>query len=263
MYWSDLRYRSPMRAAVGLIVPVIAASVVISGYSVIRHQILDPHRRNPVEVFLDRMANLTAAIREGQATGSIIEGETTVSCTLACIDQYETNGEPNYFHTFKYVLVNPVPRAWWPAATFGEKPIALGEKLPRDMGEWQKGYVNWGVGIIGHAYYDGGVWMVIIYGVILGFFFRFFDEKLRLQPTNGFVLGTFGAISSNTITFSRGDIATFSLEIIASLISGWMLARLARFVWGTEELATPEDEDGFEWDEAEEDPLHPAGARSA
>lgn len=43
-----------------------------------------------------------------------------------------------------------------------------GESLPRDLRMWTRGYVNWGVGIIGHAYYDGGMWMVLVYGLILG-----------------------------------------------------------------------------------------------
>ncbi|MBX3355834.1 MAG: hypothetical protein KF724_09065 [Phycisphaeraceae bacterium] len=257
MYWSNLRYRSPLRALGGLVLPVAAASVIISGYSVIRHQILNPHERNPIEVFTDRLFSMTSAIREGEATGSIIEGESTISCTLACIDQYSRNGSPNWFHTFRFVFSNPVPRVWWPEGVLGEKPVALGEVLPRDLGEWETGYINWGVGIVGHAYYDGGVWVVIIYGVILGFFFRYYDDKMSHQPENGFILGTLGAMSSNIITFSRGDIATFAVDILACMVAGWLLMRVSRFIWGTVVLE-PVDEEADPYD-IEQESLPVAG----
>lgn len=240
MYWSTLRYRTPGRVLSAMLIPAISASVVISAYSVIRHQISAPSERNPIEVFASRISEMMHAIKEKRASGSIIEGETTVSCTLACIDQFENHGEPTYLHTFRFMIANPVPRAWWPS-WLGSKPEALGESLPRDLRMWTRGYVNWGVGIIGHAYYDGGMWMVLVYGLILGSAFRYLDERLRIQPMNGFLVATVGAMGPNLLILSRGELGLFGIELLATAFSGWLIAKPAGFLFGTVEIERPDD----------------------
>ena len=42
------------------------------------------------------------------------------------------------------------------------------QTLPRDTGQWRRGYVNWGPGIVGHCFHEGGIPMAVFYGLVFG-----------------------------------------------------------------------------------------------
>jgi len=180
----------------------------------------------------------------GDAESALREDAITVS--LLCIEEFHRNGDPEYFHTLFYVLGHPIPRQWWP-----EKPQAVGESLPESLGEFSDGYVNWGPGIIGNAFHDGGVWMAAIYGLLVGGVFRIFDDILRRQPLNPWPIAMLAAMSPKIVAYSRGDIAVYTAELLGLVILFIVILKVAGLVFGST------DEDAFhvemddEWDEAD------------
>ena len=160
---------------------------------------------------------------------------------LLCIEEYTRKTSPDYFHTVRYVLTNPIPRDWWP-----DKPVALGEFLPRDRGEWVDGKVNWGPSIIGNAFHDGGLWMAGLYGLVFGGAFRVFDQLLAEQPNNPWLVMLLAAASPKIVALSRGDITIYIVAIVGLLVVATISLRLAMMIFGKvdeHEFADPIDEE--------------------
>jgi hypothetical protein len=242
-YWAKWRYQSPT-ATLGRIGGLgVGAIVVILAYSGFRHDYMGEADSG---IAMDRIKQLLRFEIDtgGDAESALREDAITVS--LLCIEEFHRNGDPEYFHTLFYVLGHPIPRQWWP-----EKPQAVGESLPESLGEFSDGYVNWGPGIIGNAFHDGGVWMAAIYGLLVGGVFRIFDDILRRQPLNPWPIAMLAAMSPKIVAYSRGDIAVYTAELLGLVILFIVILKVAGLVFGST------DEDAFhvemddEWDEAD------------
>ena len=246
LYWFRWRYKPPP-ATVGLMLGLgVAAFFVILVYSTFRHDFMG---EADSAVATDRIKQLLKF--DFQMT-SEVEGllqDESVAAGLLCVEKFHRTGSPDYFHTFRFILANPIPRDWWP-----DKPQALGESLPESLGEFSDGYVNWGTSIIGNAFHDGGIWMAAIYGCILGFLFRVLDDIMTRQPLNPWPIAMLTAISSKLIGYSRGDIAVYSVEIIGVVVVTFLAMASLKMIFGSvpeEEFhLDPDDED----DEYEHEP---------
>ncbi len=233
LYWLRLRYTSRGLNVTVLLVAAFLILMLLAGYSTIRHQ---RYGLTPVERTVDMLRQLPSAIVNVGDTKGLL-GSNAVEASLATIHLYTTEWDPQPFFNVWFILVNPVPRSVWPS-----KPESLGQTLPRDLGWWRYGYVNWGPGIVGHGYHEGGLHMLVFYGVFLGMAFRFFDELLMRQSGNPFLLGIMSAIAGQIIAYSRGDIGVFSMQIASGVITGLMLSYVARVFFGTG-MVYPSDED--------------------
>jgi hypothetical protein len=224
-YWARWRYQRPS-ATIGRILALgVGASIVILVYSGFRHDFMGDADSG---VAMDRIRQLMKFQLDtsGDAAGFLQEDAITVS--LLCIEEFHRNGDPDYFHTLRFVLSNPIPRDIWP-----EKPQALGESLPESLGEFSDGYVNWGPGIIGNAFHDGGLWMAGIYGLLLGGVFRIFDDILRRQPLNPWPIAILAAMSPKIVAYSRGDIALYTTELIGLMVVTVIMMKLIKPIFGT------------------------------
>jgi hypothetical protein len=110
--------------------------------------------------------------------------------------------------------------------------MGLGYTLPKDSRA--KGTrATWGPGIVGHGFHEGGLHMLVFYAVLCAAGMRFLDELLARQPGNPYLLGAFAAMSGHIIGWPRGDIATFSVQIIGCFLAAIVLNWLGRVVFGT------------------------------
>src|SRR5690606_6617347 len=95
-------------------------------------------------------------------------------------DRLISNGElaPAPFNTFKFLASYPIPRQIW-----NNKPKPLGNTIARDVIGRR---TSFGVGVAGHAAYEGGVIVaaLLAYLAVLGV--KLIDEPLKRQPTNPF-----------------------------------------------------------------------------
>ena len=120
-------------------------------------------------------------------------------------DRFVTTGllEPKPFNTFKFFLTYPIPRSLYP-----DKPEGLGSVITRQV---LKKTTTWGTGVAGHAAYEGGIIIAIMFGYLAGFGCRIFDDPLWRQPTNPFLIAMLAAAAMQLIAFAylysvkRGD----------------------------------------------------------
>jgi hypothetical protein len=155
-------------------------------------------------------------------------GSDAVSVSLATVHVYEEELPKQPMGSAVFVAVNPIPRAWWP-----DKPEALGSTLPEYLGQWRYGYINWGPGLIGNFYADGGFIVMPIYALLFGLFMRWFDTQLLRDPRNPYLLAVLVAISGQWLAMPRGDVGVFAVQVIAAFIAVRLVAIVARRVHGT------------------------------
>jgi hypothetical protein len=224
-YWAKWRYQRPA-ATIGRILALgVGAAIVILAYSGFRHDFMGDADSG---IAMDRIRQLMKFQLETSGDAESFLQEDAITVSLLCIEEFHRNGDPDYFHTLRFVLSNPIPRDIWP-----EKPQALGESLPESLGEFSDGYVNWGTGIIGNAFHDGGLWMAGIYGLLVGGVFRIFDDILRRQPLNPWPIAMLAAMSPKIVAYSRGDIAIYTVELVGLTVITVIMMKLIKPIFGT------------------------------
>ena len=236
LYWLRLRYSRPTRSVMILGALGVITLGLTAGWSAIRFR--------GTASMVDKFEGVVSSGASGSRMLDLFDGDVAAECACIAIHHYTHEATPQPFFTIKYLLSNPVPRAFWP-----EKPKALGETLPHDLGVWKTGYVNWGPCIVGHGFHEGGAvggyFMLLFYGALFGGVMRFFDELMRRQPNNPYLIATLGATSPQIIAFSRGDIGYFCVAIVGVSLTGLLVPLFIRLFSGT----------GFRYPKAGEEPL--------
>jgi hypothetical protein len=225
-YWLGLRYKKPVfnLTLAGLFAVLVI--LLVGAYTQVRHF----DRRG--EKKERNLMNSFAALQEipshlFELDVEVLGGQNAAQTSLAAIHLYTTELEPRPFHTLIYVLVNPIPRAVWP-----DKPVGLGYSLPKDS-RVRGTRATWGPGIVGHGFHEGGLHMLVFYGLLCALALRFLDELLVRQPGNPYILAAFATMTPHIVGWSRGDIGTFTLQLIACFLAGAALGFLGRLFFGT------------------------------
>lgn len=133
--------------------------------------------------------------------------------------------QPKPLNTFAFIAVYPIPRSLYPG-----KPVAIGEVITQEIG-WSS--TNWGVSVSGHAAYEGGLVVAAMFGYFATFLVRLFDDPLRRQPTNPFLIAMLVAAGPHLIAWPRGDLSSMSFEVGECFFFAWGLAVVCRFIYGT------------------------------
>ncbi|MEQ8849344.1 hypothetical protein [Botrimarina sp.] len=231
VYWLTLRYKSISQTVLWVAISMAVVLPVLAGYSLIRHSFYWSGESG-LELSMAALEKLPRAIQNADVT-SILDGQDSVEVGLTTI-HYVNNPDRGvltgqHFFVPYYVLVNPIPRSVWP-----EKPESIGAVLPRQLGVWKKtGYINWGVNVVGQCYYDGGLHIHLLYGLITGWVLRLLDEMLIRKPGNPFMLALLSASSSQVLALSRGCIETFIMQIVAASAVVLFIAWLGRVLFGS------------------------------
>ena len=167
--------------------------------------------------------------------GTLIKGQNDAVFALWCLDAFPDRHEPRHLFTFKYIAYHPIPRAWWP-----DKPLPLSKLIAR-LGDLEK------VGVdkitlppcaIGYAQAEGGFYALLLYALFYGQFTRFFDQVVRLNPGNPFLILPTGCALGQVLGLARGDLAVFTNLIILSFLSIWLILLFARSIIGQKVPAT-------------------------
>jgi hypothetical protein len=130
------------------------------------------------------------------------------------------------FNTFKFMLVYPIPRRIWP-----DKPQSLG-RIITHQGLGRK--TTWGTGVAGHAAFEGGLIIAVMFGYLAAFGVRFFDDPLRRQPSNPFLIAMLAAAAMHIVAWPRGDLAVMTFEVAECFFFTIGLAICGRFLFGTD-----------------------------
>jgi hypothetical protein len=227
-YWLRGRVRNPGSVIVTLSIFAMVSGVALTGLSIVRGVKQNPDLSIAAAAW-QKLKSIPTMATQGDS--STLFGGDSVDASLAAIQLYDI-GEPTQpFFTLRWIAVNPIPRAWWP-----EKPEALGYTLPIDVGYVRMhGEINLGPGIIGHCFHEGGYLFVIFYAVLFAAIMRFADALISRDPNNPYLLAMFAGASGHILGFARGDIALFSMLILVSIVTIFILNLLTRAIFGTQQ----------------------------
>jgi hypothetical protein len=132
---------------------------------------------------------------------------------------------PKPFNTFKFLMVYPVPRMLWP-----NKPVSLGRTITHEV---QGRKTSWGTGVAGHAAYEGGLIVAVMFGYFAAFGVRLFVDPLARQPENPFLIAMLACASMQLLAWPRGDLSVMTFETVESLLFVFGLGIVCRIVFGT------------------------------
>jgi len=228
VYWMRFRYARPIKTLIVVGFVGLFGVLLINGYSTFRHSL---QQRGPKDfaTLVQAVADLPSKMFRTD-TGNQMLGQNAVEASLLAIHVYQTERWPGFekqpFHSVEFVLVNPIPRAFWP-----QKPEAFGQSLPRETGK-RTGVENWGPGIVGHGFFEGGLHVLVVYAIVAGIVMRLFDDLMMRFPSNPYLLGILAANSGQIIGWSRGDIGVFTVQIIGGLIAAGIILLFARALFG-------------------------------
>jgi len=232
-YWVRYRYARPIRTLIIIGLIGVVGTLMVNGYSSFRHHLQKSGNKNVgtlVRAVLDLPSRM---LTFNEHTSDQMLGQNAVDVSLLAINVYQTEQWPGFdtqpLHSLKFIAVNPIPRAFWP-----DKPEGLGRTLPRDT-KLRGGRETWGPGIVGHGFHEGGLHMLVFYAFIVGTLLRLFDELLARFPGNPYLLGILATNAGQIVGWPRGDIGTFTVQIIGGVIAGLFIMLIGRIVFGQEQ----------------------------
>ena len=222
-YWVRLRYVSRARCIAILGSMAAVGVVILAAYSVGRHG-----TERTMQDKFQRYKELPGKMLALKGF-NLLASETTTLGALVAIQHYTRHAEPRPFHTLYFILCSPIPRAYWPG-----KPKGLGYLLPRESGQNKRmGNLTWPGGIVAAGYHEGGLAMLVLYGLLIGIAIAFLDEMIVQQCNNPYMLAIVCGISAHVIGHMRGDMSTFTNQIMISIAAVLAVSYFGRFFFGT------------------------------
>jgi hypothetical protein len=231
LYWIWLRYKSNAQIVAWTLGAAAVCLPIMAGFGMVRHMFSHDDRvLGMAERGMAVVRELPNAIKVGGSLEGFM-GQDSVECALMTIHIMNDSSrrlEVDPLYSIKYALSNPVPRSLWP-----DKPESLGIVLGEVSGLLARGInANLGINVVGQCYYDGGLWIHLLYGVAVGAFLRFFDELLIRQPGNPLLTGALGFMSGHMIGWNRGAIEVMGMQIALGFFAMWGLSLFMRMIFG-------------------------------
>lgn len=178
---------------------------------------------------------------------SLLSGQYAGSVSMFLIENYPENYEYRHLQSIYYFFILPVPRQWWP-----DKPYPISMEIAQQA---RISRVNWkklklGPGIVGHAAAEGGFYALILYGIVGGLFFRFFDEVVRLNIDSPFVVLAIGSSLGQFLGLARGSVPNFAFIAVLTIAGSlFIMIVLGKVVEKFSPTPVPEDEpESVEWE---------------
>ncbi len=222
-YHRRFKLMQPSRMLLYMIPILLAVGVVISAFTAIRD-----NRKTAESDVRETVAKMQQAeVQRG--IKDILGGQSCGSAALWAIEQWPDKSEPRYLYSLKYMGYWWVPRHFWP-----EKPAPLGNDIAR-LARIPR--MNWDLitippGVIGYATAEGGILAIVIYALFFGQLLRFFDELIRLNPNNPFVILPAGCATGQVLGLARGGIALFTNLLIIGFLSTYIILSVANKMFG-------------------------------
>lgn len=226
-YWFSLRYKHWATTSILLGSMFLVAFSLLLGYSAVRHfdRRGDMKERN-LGSAAEALTQLPKEIFNTSGLETML-GQNAAQTSLAAIHIYSNEYDPEPFHTVKFVSTIWIPRAFWE-----DKPLGLGYMLPKKT-RTRGTRATWGPGIVGHGFHEGGLHMLVFYGVIMGLGMRYWDELMVRQPRNAYLMACFASMSGHIFGWCRGDIGTFTIQLVGAFITLMLFCFAGRLVFGT------------------------------
>jgi len=223
-YYRWARYVAPSKLILYMIPLLAAATVVTSAFTAIRGETSKGYSTDPQAVM---RAMIHADVKKGGE--DVASGQACAGAMMWALEQYPRYLEPKPLFSLKYMAMYFVPRQLWL-----DKPSPLSTKVASlaKLKRVNRDKVLIPPGVIGYAAAEGGMYALIIYALFFGQFTRFFDELVRQNPTNPFIILPTGCVIGQFLGLARGDLASFTDIIIISFVTTMTLMFLAKLLFG-------------------------------
>ncbi len=222
-YHRRARDIKPIRLILGLLPIVLFVALAVSAFTAIRN-----NRDTAQSQVTDTVSQMSQA-NVGSGAQNIITGQTCGAASFWCIENYPTPIEPRYLYSMKVLVCWYIPSIYWE-----DKPVPLGNhiaKLAR-IPRVNQDKLTLPPGVIGYAAAEGGWIAIIVYALFYGQFLRFFDELVRLNPKNAFILLPVGCATGQVLGLARGCIAIFANLMIMGFIATYVFLFVANKFFG-------------------------------
>jgi hypothetical protein len=220
-YYRRTWWVSPARMIKFMVPLVLGAVVAVSAFTAIR----GAARGGTAAQTIQHMQS--ANIQAGAA--DILGGQSCGATTLWAIENWPSRLETHTLHSAKYMICWYIPRFMWP-----EKPTPLGNDIATlaKLEGMNRKAITIPPGVIGYARAEGGFFALVIYALFFGQFLRFFDELVRLNPTNIYVILPAGCCIGQVVGMARGCIALFSNLMILGFIATFLILYIVNKMFG-------------------------------
>lgn len=221
-YYRWARQLTPSRLLFATVPLIIVTALVVSAFTAVRGQMF---RSNEGRVTFTQMrgANLS------QGSTDLVSGQATGSVAIWILEKYPAEIDYDHLFSLRYMVYYFVPRLLWE-----DKPGTLANdvaKLAKLRGV-NRELITLPPGVVGYAAAEGGFYALLIYAVFFGQFTRFFDELIRLHPTNPFIILPVGCTTGQFLGLARGDIAVFTNLAIIGFISTFLILYITSLAFG-------------------------------
>ena len=232
MYYSYWRHMRFMQMAPRLALIAIPPVVLLAAFTSVR----ESQQR---ETLTARVGQITSASNLDEGFLDLLSGQNCAPTSMWLIDNYPERFEYRHLMTIKYFFMLPIPRAIWHT-----KPEPLSTEIAakaRIQGVRQD-ELKIGPGVVGHAAAEGGFYALVIYGIVAGLFIRYFDELIRLKPSNPYVVLPIGSAMGQIVGLPRGDAAVFGANFVAAVLGAYVSTLVIAKILGAAGLGRVEDE---------------------
>lgn len=253
-YFAALRYHSAGSILVKVGALAAAGAFMIALFTTVRFEGVDRTKGLGAVQYVtaaERAQQLTEVLTNPSVSFKVIESllyTDTAGNSMYIMENYPENHDYIPGWTPYWIIVNPIPRVFWP-----DKPEALGLILSRQMNV----DANLGPGIVGQSYAEGGLIAVVIYAVFFGLIYGAADRGLRDRASNPFFVAMMVGGGGNILAMPRGDVALFLLIIITSVVGTWIvfgMTRVLTYGWaGAFPVITPSAKTMAQAEPSEED----------
>ncbi|MDC0937237.1 hypothetical protein OAS39_13210, partial [Pirellulales bacterium] len=223
-YYRWARHVAPAKLMLYLIPVFMAGSLVIVAFTAVRGQ---TSKENASDVGAVLGAMGSANLKEGG--NKIAGGQAVPGAMLWALEQYPDKIEPKPLFSLRYMAMYFIPRQIWEDKP---KPLSTEVATLAKLKGVNRERITLPPGVIGYAAAEGGFYAVIIYALFFGQFTRFFDELIKHNLTNPFIILPAGCVTGQFLGLARGDIAVFADIIMVSFTATIALMYLAKFFFG-------------------------------
>jgi len=152
----------------------------------------------------------------------VFAGQGTAPISMWLMESRPDSYEYDTLHSLKYVVLNIIPREYWP-----QKPESLGLTMVREADITRKGVgFTVGPGLMGHIANDNPYLALVLYAVLFGAFLRIMDEMVLLAPDNPFVVIPVGVALGEIVAIPRGEAGLFVFRTILAVVAAYIGMRV-------------------------------------
>jgi hypothetical protein len=162
-------------------------------------------------------------------TKDLLSGQACGAVAIWIFEKYPREIDYRHLFSFKFLGYWYVPRVLWE-----DKPEPLSKIIAHQakLRHVNRDVITLPPGVVGYAGAEWGFYALVLYALFYGQFTRFFDDLIRQNIDNPYIIVPVGCTIGNFLGLARGDIGIFTNLAILGFVSTFLLIRVASLMFG-------------------------------